>query len=91
MKRSYELMLVFRPDTDVTDKNASDKIGKLVGEGVAVDSVSILGKKTLAYPLAKQKEGLYVLAILSGQMTVPVLEKRVQLDGSVLRFLVTTK
>jgi len=91
MKRNYELMLVFRPDADVTDKTAPEKVGKLAGEGMNVDSVTFMGKKTLAYEIAKQKEGIYVLANISGVMNVPVMEKRIQLDGTVLRFLTTSK
>lgn len=84
-------MFVFRPDTEVTDKTAAEKVKKLAGEGLSVDSVTLMGKKQLAYDIAKQKEGIYVLAMVSGKISVPEFEKRVQLDGSVLRFLVTAK
>jgi len=84
-------MLVFRPDVEVTDKTASDKVKKLVGEDMNVDSVTVIGKKTLAYQIAKQKEGIYVSVMISGTLRVPVMEKRIQLDGSVLRFLALVK
>jgi ribosomal protein S6 len=91
MKRSYELLVVFRPDVEVTDKTAAGLVSKLVGEKVTVDSVTILGKKTLAYEIKHQKEGLYVLAMLSGSIIVSDIEKRVQLGSEVLRFLLTQK
>lgn len=84
-------MLVFRPDVEVTEKSAQDKVKKLVGDEMTVDSVTVIGKKTLAYQIAKQKEGIYVSAVLSGTLMVPVMEKRIQLDGTVLRFLALTK
>ena len=91
MKRSYELLLVFRSDVDVTDKTAPAIVGKLVGEKVNVDTVTILGKKPLAYEIKHQKEGLYVLVNCSGLIIVHDIEKRVQLGTEVLRFLLTVK
>jgi ribosomal protein S6 len=91
MKRSYELLLVFRSDVDVTDKTAPAIVGKLLGEKVTVDSITILGKKTLAYEIKHQKEGLYVLVQCSGLIIVHDLEKRVQLGTEVLRYLLTVK
>ena len=91
MTRTYELMVVFAPAVEVTDKTALDMVAKLVGDKVKVESVSLLGKKTLAYLIKKQKEGIYVLATVKGLITVRDIEKRVQLGTEVLRFLLILK
>jgi len=91
MTRMYELMLVIRPDLEVTEKSARDMIQKLVGEKVKVSDVSLLGKKQLAYQIKKQNEGTYVLVKLEGVILVHDIEKRVQLGTEVLRFLLTAK
>jgi small subunit ribosomal protein S6 len=91
MTRDYELMLVFRPDMDITEKTAPALVEKFAGEEIKVTSVSVLGKKPLAYPIKKQTEGIYVLAAVNGSILVRDIEKRVQLGTEVLRFLLTAK
>ncbi len=91
MTRKYELMTVFRSDVDVTEKNAKELIQKLVGDGVTVVDVTFMGKRTLAYPIQKKTEGIYVLSNLTGNIIVHDIEKRVQLGAEVLRFLLTVK
>lgn len=88
--KTYELMLVFRPQLDMTDKSATDVVTKLVLPEAKVVEVSLLGKKRLAYPIKNQNEGMYVLAKLSGLIHVHEIEKKVQLSDNVLRFLLTS-
>ena len=90
MTRSYELMLVLRPEADVTEKSATELAGKLVAGEARVVSVSLLGKRHLAYPIQKQNEGVYVLAKLDGMIHSHEIEKKVQMGTDVLRFLLTT-
>ena len=90
--RQYELMLVFAPTLEVTDKTATALVEKIVGVEAKVSSVTVLGKKWLAYPIQKQKEGIYVVAALEGKhVHVNELEKKVQLGAEVLRYLLTVK
>jgi small subunit ribosomal protein S6 len=90
MKRSYELMVILRADTEVTEESAEDFMKKMVGTEGTVASVSVLGKKELAYPIQKQTQGTYILAKLDGAaVRVGELEKKVQMDTSVLRYLLT--
>ncbi len=90
--RQYELMLVFAPTVDVTEKSAGGLVEKIVGGEAKVTNVSVLGKKWLAYPIKKQKEGIYVVAVLTGEhVHVSELEKKVQLGAEVLRYLLTVK
>lgn len=90
MTRSYELMVVFRAEGDLTDKSATELVAKLVAGEAKVVSVSLLGKKQLAYPIQKQLEGVYVLAKLEGVIHTHEIEKKVQMGSNVLRFLLTS-
>lgn len=90
--RQYELMLVFPISVEVTDKTATALVEKIVGNEAKVTTVTVLGKKQLAYPIKKQTEGIYVLAIIEGlHVHVNELEKKVQLGAQVLRYLLTLK
>ena len=90
--RQYELMIVFPASVEVTDKTATALVEKIVGTEARVTTVTVLGKKQLAYPIKKQTEGIYVVSILEGaHMHVNELEKKVQLGAEVLRYLLTLK
>lgn len=91
MQRVYELMLVLRPDFGVEEKPIKDLVTKLVGDR-KIESLTILGKKRLAYPLKKHEEGVYALAaIAGGPMHVVELEKQMKLGVDVLRYLLIAK
>lgn len=95
---TYELMVVFRADFPVDDeKKIREFLTKLTG-GASIESVSVLGKKRLAYPIKKvgvagrQTEGVYVLAIVEGNdVRVAAIEKEVGLGTDVIRYLLTVK
>lgn len=93
MNRAYELMVVVSPSVDVTDeKKAGVLLANLLGAAIAVKTITLLGKKKLAYPMKKFTEGSYILATIDAtNLSVHEIEKKVQLGTDVLRFLVTTK
>ncbi len=84
--------MVLRSDFDGDDaKKREDLIKKLLGEA-SVKASSFMGKKTLAYPIRKQTEAVYVLAQVEGdRINVGEVEKRAKLEEAVLRFLLTLK
>ncbi len=92
MIRAYELMVVLRPDFDVDSAQKRESlVKKLLGE-TKVNDTSSFGKKTLAYPIQKQTEAVYLLAhIEADKVNVGEVEKRAKLEQSVLRFLLTLK
>lgn len=90
MTRSYELMLVLDPKVEVTEKTATDLVEKLLGEQAKVAELALLGKKDLAYPLKKKTQGVYVLAKLTGHVSVHEIEKKVAMGEDVLRYLLTS-
>lgn len=90
--RIYELMLIVRPDMEVTEKKAEDMVGKLVEKvGGKVASVAVWGKRALAYPIQKATEGTYVLARVEGSVKSADLEKEVRMGSDTLRFMLIAK
>lgn len=90
--RTYELMVIFAPTVEVTEKSAKEMVEKMVGKEATVAEVSLLGKKKLAYDIKKFSEGIYVTAKLEGEhIHVNELEKKVQMGTDVIRYLLTIK
>ncbi len=94
MIRTYELMVVVRPDFAADDEGKRQEvIEKLVGtDGVSISSISLMGKKRLAYPIQKLSEGIYLLATLaSNAIKSADIEKRSSLSTDVIRYLLLAK
>ncbi len=91
MQRVYELMLVIRPDFGIEEKPARSLVEKLIGDR-KIKELTVMGKKRLAYPIKKQTEGVYVVAIITGSaMDIGGFEKQITQGTDVLRFLLTVK
>jgi len=79
----YELMLIIKPDSSGEEWRVNIKDVKVVKE-------EIWGKRVLAYPIKHFSEGVYVLLTFEAPPAkVKILEKSLNLDEEVLRFLVT--
>lgn len=93
MTRSYELMLIVRPEIEVSEKKAEDIVKKLIEKvGGKLGSVAVWGKKALAYPIQKATEGTYLLATVQGDgLKSADIEKEVRMGSEILRFLLTVK
>lgn len=72
---------------------AVERITKVVAEGGgAVQSIDRWGRKRLAYPIAKQQEGYYVVVEFTAEPSVIAeLERTLHLADEVLRFKVVVK
>lgn len=89
---TYELVVLVAPSADMTEAKAQkDLIAKLVGERGTVKEVTSLGKKALAYPISKQTEATYLVAVLEGNVKSTELENKAKLMTEVLRLLLTVK
>ena len=77
------------PDIDVPA--ISQQILKFVADfGGSEIKEAQLGKKKLAYPIKKEREGIYMTMDYSGKSSVvPELEKILRYDERVLRFITT--
>ncbi len=86
---NYELMLVVNSTGDV-DPAISRVEKSLKDANATAIKISKLGKKNLAYPIAKQNEGEYVLLNFeAGGEVVGVINKKLRLEQeAVLRYLI---
>ena len=89
-KPYYETMYILRPDIPEEEvdnhlKKYSDLLEK--SETEVLDS-QMRGKRRLAYPIAKHKEGIYVQLSHKGNgQQVAILEKAMRLSEDVIRYL----
>ena len=88
--RTYEVMYIVNPDT------ADDKIAKLneavenliKKEGGNVVKIDDIGRRRLAYPIEKKKEGYYVLFEIEGTgQEIAELERRMRVNDMIIRFM----
>jgi len=90
--RDYELVLVFDPDlTSEKQKKLIDQIKKIIVDlKGTIKKENDWGKKDLAYPIRKKTQGVYFLwQIKLWPKTLPEIEKKLGLEESLLRYLLT--
>lgn len=88
--RQYELAFIIRPDVDDEGVTGTvDKVSQYVksisGE---VTSVDVWGRRVLAYPIDRHREGVYVL--FQTQMPpsgLSELERNLKLSEEIIRYL----
>jgi small subunit ribosomal protein S6 len=88
--RNYELGFILHPNVEQTDvTQAVEKVGQYItASGGQVTSVDVWGRRALAYPIRKQREGTYVfLQAQIGPQAVGELERNLKLDEAILRYL----
>ena len=89
--KQYEAMFILKPDLD---KTGQDKILSHIQELVAkhkgtINETKEMGKNRLAYPLKKNKEGVYYLIKFSiTPDAIDGIKKSLVLNESMLRLLV---
>ena len=90
--RRYELMLVLRPD--VADDRAQAVIDRTTRQisagGGQIVKVAPWGRRRLAYPIDRFREGSYHIVVFeSPAEVIAELERSLQITEEVLRYLVT--
>ena len=90
--RRYELMLVLRPD--VPDERSQALIDRttrqMVTSGGQIVKVAPWGRRRLAYPIDRHREGSYHIIVFEGPpAAVAELERGLLITEEVLRHLVT--
>jgi small subunit ribosomal protein S6 len=89
--KQYEAMFILKPDLD---KAGQDKILGHIQELVAkhkgvINETKEMGKNRLAYPLKKNKEGVYYLINFSiAPDAIDGIKKSLVLNESILRLMV---
>jgi small subunit ribosomal protein S6 len=90
--RRYELMLVLRPDA-AEDKAAAviDRTTRyVVASGGQIVKVAPWGRRRLAYPIDRHREGSYHIVVFEAPAeAIAELERSLQITEEVLRYLVT--
>lgn len=92
--REYETVYIAHPNlTDAQVADMNDKAKSLVERNSGTFFFARnMGKRKLAYPIAKQTKGIYFcLDYAAGGTTVADLERMMRLDESILRFLTVMK
>ena len=89
-KPYYETMYILRPDIpeDEVDSHLKKYNEILEKAGTEVLDSQMRGKRRLAYPIAKHKEGIYVQLSHKGDgQQVALLERAMRLSEDVIRYL----
>lgn len=87
--REYETIYILRPDVDA---DTADRVQSRVAEVVGRDNGKLVkveswGRRRLAYPVAKQRKGVYVFVKYVGRGgLVQELERNLKLQDAVLKF-----
>ena len=88
--RDYELMVVLTPDLDEAAVEATtERLGtQISGRGGEVVDIQKWGRRRLAYPIAKHRDGFYTVAKLKlNPEAAEPLERALTLNESVIRHL----
>jgi small subunit ribosomal protein S6 len=86
----YEMMYILRPDLNEEQVNgAIDKYKQLLESNGATNiEIQAKGKKRLAYPINKNRDGYYVqVNYTSSGQEVAVVERAMRLSEEVIRYL----
>ena len=89
--RRYELMLVFRPDApdDRTAAIIDRTTRQITAAGGQIVKVAPWGRRRLAYPIDRHREGAYHIVVFEAPTTAIVeLERGLLITEEVLRHLV---
>lgn len=88
---NYDLVVIVRSGED--QEKAKQKISTLLEkEGFHISEFETWGKKTLAYPIKKEKEGVYYSMIISADNAKPQqIYSRFRMEEAILRSLVLKK
>ena len=90
--RNYELVCIVQPDLDETAfKGAVERVqGWVTESGGSVDKVDVWGRRRLAFPIHKQRDGQYVLLnITLDPKSASDLERNIRYLETVLRHMLT--
>ncbi len=89
-QRVYEVMFIIDPDTvedDVT--RLSEGFQQIItDQGGTITKNENMGRRTLAYPINRKNEGIYVLYEVEGSgREIAELERRMRVNDQVIRYI----
>ena len=91
--RAYEGLFILRSDAaaaqEQVDRSVQQIRDTITKHGGQVTEQQLWGRRKLAYPIAKQREGVYVLAHFTAEpKAIPPLEQTLRLNETLLRSLI---
>ena len=89
-QRVYEVMFIIdanASDEDVT--RLSDGLRQIItDQGGTITKNEIMGRRTLAYPIERKNEGIYVLFEVEGTgREIAELERRMRVNDQIIRYI----
>lgn len=88
--RNYEFTFIARPDVeDEGLAGVTERVSQFITEGGGqITNVDNWGRRHLAYPIRKQREGYYVLMqVQLDPESIGELERKLKLTEEVIRYL----
>ena len=91
--RAYESTIIIHPSLDEKEvKDLVKKFEDLINSLGRLDSVSVIGKRKLAYEVNKQKEAIYVLYTFYAEPdAIAELERNYRITDNILKFITVRK
>ena len=89
----YESVIIINPSVDDEGiKSLIKKFTDIINNDGKVESVDELGKRRLAYEIAKNKEGFYTVFNFEAKPElIAELERNYRIDDSVMKFITVKK
>ena len=89
----YESVVIINPGVEENGmKELIQKFSSLTNSDGKVENVNELGKKRLAYEIAKQKEGYYIVIDFEANPSlIAELERIYRITDNVMKFIVVRK
>lgn len=90
--KKYEIMYILKADLDDAARKAEiEKLNAiLTGKGAIVAKVNEWGLRELAYPIAKQNKGYYVVLKVEADVNATKeFDRLTKINNNVLRYLIT--
>lgn len=91
--QSYELVFILTPELEGQGQKEINKLEELITSLKGkVKKKEVWGKKTLAYPIKKLKEGIYVKFDLSfPPENIKEWENKIKLEEKIIRYLLINR
>ena len=88
--RNYEIMFIVNPNTpeDEVDKINAQLEGVITAGGGKIEKIEKMGKRKLAYEIDRNREGYYVLFVISADgAIVRECERRLRVMDAVIKYI----
>ena len=90
--RTYEILFIVSPNTEETDVESTVKqfSDVVANQGATVTKVDRMGRRQLAYPIGKYREGHYIVLTVEGTGSeIAEIERRLRVSDAIIRYMST--